>query len=93
MFLAEVTGGLELREQVRRYLEQARSGCPARRHLEGQVFRDALEQALGQSTLFIQLLGEFPGRRHRTSLRAMPACNWNAPRLASSPFCSGTIQR
>jgi hypothetical protein len=65
VFLAEVTDDLDpRREQARRYLEQAQLRVlPAQRHLEGQAFRDALEQALGQSTLFIQLLGEYPGRR------------------------------
>src|SRR5262249_15558425 len=65
VFLAEVTDDLDpTREQVRRYLEQAQLRVlPVQRHLEGQAFRDALEQALGQSTLFIQLLSEYPGRR------------------------------
>ena len=65
VFLAEVTDDLDpRREQVRRYLEQAQLRVlPTQRHLEGPAFRDALAQALGQSTLFIQLLGEYPGRR------------------------------
>src|SRR4030095_111859 len=64
VFLAEVTDDLDpRREQVRRYLEQAQLRVlPARRYLEGQAFRDAREQALGQSTLFIQLFGEYPRR-------------------------------
>jgi hypothetical protein len=95
VFLAEVTDDLDSRrEQVRRYLEQAQLRVlPARRHLEGQAFRDALDQALGQSRLFIQLLGEYPGRCPPDIPQAIPACNWNAPRLSRSPFCNGTIQR
>ena len=66
VFLAEVTDDLDQqREQVQRYLEQE-GQCrvlPAQRHLEGQAFRDALDQALGQCTLFMQLLGAYPGRR------------------------------
>ncbi len=66
VFLAEVTDDLDQqREQVQRYLEQE-GQCrvlPAQRHLEGQAFRDALDQALGQGTLFMQLLGAYPGRR------------------------------
>ena len=49
VFLAEVTDDLDSRrEQVRRYLEQAQlQVLPIRRHLEGQAFQDALDQALG----------------------------------------------
>ena len=96
MFLAEVTDDLDpRREQVRRYLEQAQLRVlPAQRHLEGQAFRDALEQALGQSTLFIQLLGEYPGRRppdipqgytrlqlERAQARKLPILQWHDPTL------------
>ena len=96
VFLAEVTDDLDpRREQVRRYLEQAQlQVLPARRHLEGQAFRDALEQALGQSTLFIQLLGEYPGRRppdipqgythlqlERAQARKLPIVQWHDPTL------------
>jgi TIR domain len=96
VFLAEVTDDLEpRREQVRRYLEQAQlQVLPTRRHLEGQAFRDALEQALGQSTLFIQLLGEYLGRRppdipqgyprlqlERAQARKLPILQWHDPTL------------
>ena len=65
VFLAEVTDDMESRrEQVRRYLEQARfQVLPARRYLEGQAFKDALEENLTQCKLFVQLLGKYPGRR------------------------------
>ena len=96
VFLAEVTDDLDpRREQVRRYLEQAQLRVlPAQRHLEGQAFRDALDQALGQSTLFIQLLGEYPGRRppdipqgytrlqlERAQARKLPILQWHDPIL------------
>lgn len=96
VFLAEVTDDLDpRREQVRRYLEQAQLRVlPARRHLEGQAFRDALEQALGQSTLFIQLLGAYPGRRppdipqgyarlqlERAQALKLPILQWHDPTL------------
>lgn len=65
VFLAEVTDDMEpRREQVRRYLEQADIRVlPARRHLEGQSFKDALKEDLAQSGLFVQLLGKFIGKR------------------------------
>ena len=65
VFLAEVTDDLDpRREQVRRYLEQAQVRVlPERRYLEGQAFQQVLEEDLAHSTLFIQLLGEYPGRR------------------------------
>jgi hypothetical protein len=96
VFLAEVTDELDpRREQVRRYLEQAQLRVlPAQRHLEGQAFRDALEQALVQSTLFIQLLGEYPGRRppdipqgyirlqlERAQALHLPILQWHDPTL------------
>jgi hypothetical protein len=96
VFLAEVTDDLDpRREQVRRYLEQAQLRVlPARRYLEDQAFRDALEQALGQSTLFIQLLGEYPGRRppdipqgyirlqlERAQALKLPILQWHDPTL------------
>ena len=96
VFLAEVTDDLDpRREQVRRYLEQAQLRVlPAQRYLEGQAFRDALEQALGQSTLFIQLLSEYPGRRppdipqgyirlqlERAQALKLPILQWHDPTL------------
>lgn len=96
VFLAEVTDDLDpRREQVRRYLEQAQLRVlPAQRHLEGQAFRDALDQALGQSTVFIQLLSEYPGRRppdipqgytrlqlERAQARKLPILQWHDPIL------------
>ena len=96
VFLAEVTDDLDLRrEQVLRYLEQAQlQVLPAQRHLEGQAFRGALDQALGQSTLFIQLLSEYPGRRppdipqgytrlqlERAHALKLPIVQWHDPTL------------
>jgi hypothetical protein len=96
VFLAEVTDDLEpRREQVRRYLELAQLRVlPAQRHLEGQAFRDALDRALVQSILFIQLLGEYPGRRppdipqdytrlqrERAQAYKLPILQWHDPTL------------
>jgi hypothetical protein len=96
VFLAEATEDLDSRrEQVRRYLEEAQlQVLPAQRYLEGQAFRDALEQALGQSTLFIQLLGAYPSRRppdipqgytrlqlERALARNLPILQWHDPTL------------
>jgi hypothetical protein len=96
VFLAEVTDDLDpTREQVRRYLEQAQLRVlPVQRHLEGQVFQAALEQDLGQSTLFIQLLSAYPGRRppdipqgytrlqlERAQARKLPILQWHDPTL------------
>jgi hypothetical protein len=97
VFLAEVTDDLEpQRAQVQRYLEQE-GPCrvmPVPRHLEGQAFRDALEQGLGQSQLFIQLLGAYPGRRppdipqgytrlqlERAQARGVRIMQWHDPTL------------
>jgi hypothetical protein len=96
VFLAEVTDDMDpRREQVRRYLEQAQlQVLPVRRHLEGQAFRDALDQALGQSTLFIQLLSEYSGRHppdipqgytrlqlERARALQLPILQWHDPTL------------
>ncbi len=96
VFLAEVTDDMEpRREQVRRYLEQARIRVlPARRYLEGQEFRDALDENLAQSGLFVQLLGPYPGRRppdipegyarlqlERAQALDLPILQWRDPAL------------
>jgi hypothetical protein len=96
VFLAEVTDDLKpRREQVRRYLEQAQLRVlPVQRHLEGKAFRDALEMALVQSTLFIQLLGAYPSRQppdipqgytrlqlERAQALKLPIVQWYDPTL------------
>lgn len=64
VYLAEVTDDLDLRrDQVRRYMEDDQiRALPTRRYLEGQTFHKALVEDLKQCTLFVQLLGEFPGK-------------------------------
>lgn len=64
IFLAEVTDDLDgRREKLRRFLEPEFRVLPTLRYLEGAKFRQALEEGLEQSGLFVQLLSEYPGRR------------------------------
>ena len=97
VYLAEVTDDLEpRREQIRRYLEsELFEVLPARRHLEGQAFQQELAEALDRCDLFVQLLGEFPGKRppdipqgyarlqwERAQALDIPILQWRAPDLA-----------
>jgi hypothetical protein len=96
VFLAEVTDDMEYqREDVRRYLERAELWVlPERRYLEGDAFKQMLEEDLAQSKLFIQLLGPFTGRRpeeipqgySRLQLeyaqgKPLPVLHWRDPNL------------
>ena len=67
---------------------------PARRHLEGKAFKDAIEEDLPQSALFVQLLGKLPGKRppeipqgytrlqiERAGAADLPTLQWRDPAL------------
>jgi hypothetical protein len=84
VFLAEVTDDLDpRREEVRRYLNQ--TGIPVLpttyySHDDAAAFAAAMAADLGQSKLFVQLLGPLPGRKPPSAPNGFPALQYDLAR-------------
>lgn len=89
IFLAEVTDDVdERREQVRRHLEQAGIDVRPTADLPAPAnqFRARVEEELKGSTVFVQLLGEFPGRRPADLPQGRPQLQYERAAAAQRPI-------
>jgi TIR domain len=97
VFLAETTPDLdEVRDSIRRYLEQANIRVLPESYYDRTptAFRSAMEADLAQGLLFVQLLGPYAGRKTAdlpkgyeglqldvAEARGVPILRWHAPEL------------